>query len=238
MISHHHKKTLASSLLFQSLSDPQCQTLFGMGKTKQFKRKEVLYLADAPVTHFFFLLEGKIKEYYIGADGNESIIRVSHPYEYLGLPCLFLMDNNHTSYGEAVSTVEVIQFSVKPFVKILEQVPALTRNVLTLMSCRLECARRQRCFSQKMSAECRVANYLLNQTDKRFVQTCTSCCRLTHQAVNLQPLNLSAQEIGLARETFTRILSRLKQNGIIDLDHGKVQLLNRQVIEDLASHIS
>ena len=235
MIPGHHKKTLASTLLFQDLDDQQRQTLCSLGKIRKLKRKELLYMAEAQVEHFFFLLEGKIKEYYISADGDESIIKVSHPGEYLGIPCLFLMDNSHTSFGEAVCAVEVVQFAVKPFLAILDQTPNLNRNVLTLMSCRLECAMRQRCFSQKMSAKCKVANYLLNQTDRRFTPLCVSCCRFDRQAVNLSPLNLSAQEVGLARETFTRILSRLKRDGMINLNRGKVHLIDRSAIEDLAS---
>jgi CRP-like cAMP-binding protein len=229
-----HKELLTSSLLFQGLGEERRRDLAALGKLRQFRRNEMLFMAKNRVDHFFFILSGKVKEYYIGEDGEEYVIRISRPGEYLGLPALFLPDGYHTSFAEAVCPLTAASFCVPSFLSIAGHDPALNRNLLTLMSCRLECTRRQRCFDQKMTAMCRVANYLLDQTDGRFMETGCSCKVCCCQRINLLPLNLSAREIGLARETLTRILSRLKQEGVIDLDRGHVQLLDRQALEDLA----
>ena len=228
------KKALSASRLFNDLGAQTVADLSKMAQRRKLQRGQLLFMAGAPVEQFYFILSGKIKEYYIGNGGEECIIRVSHPGEFLGLPALFLSEGNHTSYAEAVGSLQVAVFRVPPFLELLERETALNRNLLTLLSYRLECTRQQRCFCQKMSAECRVANYLLNQSDNRFHDSCHHCGCCPTPVVNLQPLNLSAQEVGLARETFTRILKRFKQEGIIAMQRGQVEFLNRQAIEQLA----
>lgn len=233
VLSPDHRELLIASPLFRGLTNERSRDLVALGKHRRLKHKEFFFMAETGVDSFFLILSGKVKEYYLGEDGEEYVIRLSHPGEYLGVSALFLNDGSHTSFAEAIGPVTAMSFYVPSFLSILSDDPVLNRNLLTLMSCRLECARKQCCLGQKMNAEWRVANYLLDQTGSWSSETrCGSetCCTL----VSLRPLKLSAQEIGLARETFARILSRFKQNGIIDFHRGQVRLLDKRALENLA----
>lgn len=229
-----HKKNITSSPLFQHIKTESSRQLLSLCQPRDFNSNDLLFMADNQAEYFFLLLAGKVKEYYIGSDGEELVIHILRPGDYIGLSTLFLKKGIHTSFAESIDKTSVAAFHANSFLSLCEREPQLSKNVMTLLSCRLECCRWQRCFYKKMTAAARVASYLLTQVDSRLCETCDFCLESTSHTVNLRPLNLAAQEVGLARETFARALARLKQEGIINLDRGNVSLLDMQAIENIA----
>lgn len=232
-----HEKTIISSPLFQHLTSQSCQQFLSFCQLCDFAPNDLLFMAKSKSDHLFLLITGKVKEYYINADGEELIIQIARPGECLGLSALFLKNGCHTSFAKSIDKVRVAAFPTGSVLSLAEQEPQLSRNIMTILSYRLECCRWRRCFYQKMTAAARVASYLLLQADGRLCENCVFCAGSTSQTISLRPLNLAAQEIGLARETFARVLSRLKQDGIISLDRGNVALLDMQAIKNIADSV-
>ena len=228
------KKQILSSLLFQGLDAASSSRLLSLNRIVELKRQSLLFVAETPVDSLFFILNGKVKEYYVGMNGEEIVIQVCHPGGYLGFLSLFSNSQQYTSCAKAVTPLTVAVLNSKALLSQLNEDQEVNRNALRLLSHQLECAMRQRSFCQKMSAECRVATYLLNQADTPLLNACQACNRCNSCTINLTPINLSAQEVGLARETFTRVLSRFRQDGLIELNKGHLKLLDREAIEGLS----
>jgi CRP-like cAMP-binding protein len=89
------------------------------------------------------------------------------------------------------------------------------------MSCR------HACLCRKTLAVSRVAGYLLSQHRGLCCPENRTCpLERIPTTLNISPMALTANELCLARETFSRALSQLQRNNLIRISHGEVELID------------
>ena len=129
-----------------------------------------------------------------------------------------------------MNRVQLLRWEAKEFCATLRTNHGFCRNILKILAGHLECARKQRCFCHKASADTRVAHFLINRL-RPGTDTCLNC---PTPCLDLRPLSLTAQEIGLARETLTRVLGRMNKQGCIKLCRGRITVCDLAQVRDLA----
>lgn len=225
----HLSKNFDEFPIFKGISEPQVTTIYSQARPQCFLKKDILFLAGNQVKHLYLVQQGTVKEYYTSPSGEECMIQRVCRGECLALPSLFHAIR-HTTNAEAMNKVQLLRWKATDFFATLRTNHTFCRNILKMLAGHLECAHKQRCFCHKASADTRVAHFLINRL-RPGTDTCLNC---PTPCLDLRPLSLTAQEIGLARETLTRVLGRMNKQGCIKLCRGRITVCNLDQVRNLA----
>ncbi|MFM5894216.1 MAG: Crp/Fnr family transcriptional regulator, partial [Novosphingobium sp.] len=178
------------------------------------------------------VIEGVMKLSTQTMDGKEQILGLAYPSDFLGRPF-----GQSTPYGvEALTDAYVCIFQRQDFDRIARKHPDLEHKLLERTLSELDRTRRWMLLLGRMNAEQKLANFLLEMSDRRANVGCADA-----PAANAAwSLPLSRQQIadvlGLTIETVSRQFTRMKKDGLIDLpSRREVAILERGVLEDMAA---
>ena len=220
---------LEQSPLFDTLPVTLQHTLAGLGKMRSLKKGELLFMAGDPVDAVFFLFSGKLKEYFSTESGEVCLRRLILPGAYVSLHSVF-MDRPIYSYTcEAVRPTEYFVWKSRDFLELLIREPALGYRTAVVLSGYIEDSCRLQCLCRKTQAIPRVAGYLLRHAVLPGPHTKGGL------QANIRPLELTASNICLARETFSRALSALQENGYIRTRGGVAEILDIKGLKQISS---
>jgi CRP-like cAMP-binding protein len=132
-------------------------------------------------------------------------------------------DGLHPTFGESLGSLRLLMLPAACFLQLLREHFSLARNLVTQLATSLERTSQQACLCRARSAPMLVARHLLNRLPDH------------RDSIDLRPIRMTAQEIGIARETLSRALARLCKRGLIDYCRGKVLVLDRPGLQDLSS---
>ncbi|MCT2557486.1 Crp/Fnr family transcriptional regulator [Tsuneonella sp. YG55] len=178
------------------------------------------------------VVEGVLKLSTQTADGREQILGLAYPSDFLGRPFGQL-----TPYGvEALTDALVCVFQRSDFDRFAREHPRLEHKLLERTLTELDRTRRWMLLLGRMSAEQKLAAFLIEMSERLSPATCAA----EPGAIDTLELPLSRQQIadvlGLTIETVSRQFTRMKAEGLIDLPSRRdVRILQRAALEDRAA---
>lgn len=220
---------LGQSPLLEGLPGYLQETLAQLGKVRSLKKGELLFMAGDPVDTMFYLFSGKLKEYFSTEGGEVCLRRIILSGTYVSLHSMFIGPSIYSYTCEAVRPTEYVAWKSRHFLELLGREPALGLRVAAVLSGYVEDSCRLQCLCRKTQAMPRVAGFLLRQaglTRCGRPDGCHKACRREPLQANIRPLELTASNICLARETFSRALSVLQENGYIRTRGGVAEILD------------
>jgi CRP/FNR family transcriptional regulator len=177
-------------------------------------------------TSFYNLLEGVMRLYKLLADGRRQIIGFALPGDFLGLAA----SSRHNFSADAIGAVELCQFSRSGFTKFSQNKPDLLRRINELAVKELGQAQNHIVLLGRRSAEEKVATFLVGWRNRM--------AELPGPPHTL-PLPMSRQDIadylGLTIETVSRTFTKFERDGVIEIVHGGVRILNPARAQALAA---
>jgi CRP-like cAMP-binding protein len=222
-----------SEQLLAALCDDLRSRVMALGHVVQWKKQQHLFLAGERAESLHFLLRGKLKDYYCDSSGGEFLRRVIHPNDMVAMSCLCHPPSHHNSSCRAMVASVTFSLPRKPFQALARAHGALAVNVSAVLSRQGERACRNGCLIRKRQAKARVAGYLLSRLQDRPVIDGEPLPR-GPVTVDLSPLALSADEICLARETFSRALVEMERDGLLVNRRGMITIHDRHKLMDIA----
>lgn len=178
------------------------------------------------------VIEGVLKLSSQTVDGREQILGMAFPSDFLGRPF-----GNTTPYGvEALTDAYVCVFPRADFDRFAREHPRLEHKLLERTLTELDRTRRWMVLLGRMTAEQRLAAFLLELSERLAPATCGSAAG----AADRFDLPLTRQQIadvlGLTIETVSRQFTRMRGEGTIELpSRREVAILQREVLEDRAA---
>lgn len=231
--SGHWQALLCSPLLAGLDADKQ-EELISLGSTRELKRGDFLFMDGDPVDSIYYLLTGKAREYYCNGSGEEFQRRLAHPGCYISLHNVLNREKRHTNSCMALTSVCAFSWQALAFVTYLRLHPDIGLAVATTLSRSFESSCRRNCLCQKAGARNRIAGYLLSKLCLQCEQPC-GCSREAHSHhIDLRPLTHAAEDINLARETFSRTLVSFQDEGIITCRRGMVVIHDVDALKNLS----
>lgn len=231
-IAESDMRLLARSPLFAGLPMQILQKAVSLAKPLFLGKKEFIFSPDEPAQALYFILEGKTKVYHLNRNGEEHVLRVATSGEVLGLPSL-LSRRNCLALGESIAPSRLLAFPRDPFLELMEKNFSLTQNVMGILASKFERACQKSCLTKTCSAPALVAHYLL----ERLAESAPDLDAAKQWPINLRPMQLTAQEIGIARETLSRMIGKMGREGLILFCRGTVTIRNLEKIKELAHGI-
>ncbi len=221
-ISHSFDGTLQGLNTFvnEAKGKEAMEALKGDNEIRKYKRKDIVYSEGDFGRYLYFIVSGKVKIFKTNDWGKEYIIDVLDEGSFFGYSDLI----REASRQESVAAIEAAELCLIPkedfftllysnrdfsaaFIKMLVHDNASTEGQLLGLA--------------YDSIRKRVANALLRLDD-----------RFQEEGISIMRDDLAAM-IGTAKETAIRTLTDFKGEGLIEIESGRIKILNRKKLEQL-----
>jgi CRP/FNR family transcriptional regulator, anaerobic regulatory protein len=176
-----------------------------------------LFEEGEPAEAVYTLTEGMLKLYKLLSDGRRQVVGFLLPGDFLGLA----FGRGYAYTAEAVTPVVACRFARTRFMGLLEEFPALEKEVLTRTSTDLAAAQDQMLLLGRKTARERLASFLLRLAARE--RRAAAACGGHRHAGEGGPIELPmgradiADHLGLTIETVSRTLTSLRKEGLIEL---------------------
>ena len=197
------------------LDDREIGLLNGIGRRRHLVAGEQLMWEGDEAVLVANVIEGMLKLSTHLSDGKEQILGLVYPSDFLGRPF-----GETSPYGvEALTDTVICVFERKDFERFARDHPRLEHKLLERTLTELDRSRRWMLLLGRMTAEQKVASFLLEIGER---------LPLSRQQI--------ADVLGLTIETVSRQLTRLRNAGVIDLPSRREIVL--QDLPDLEARAS
>jgi CRP/FNR family transcriptional regulator, dissimilatory nitrate respiration regulator len=215
--------------LFAGLKEEDLKRIRGISLSRRVGKKEILFSEGENAKGFYVILSGKVKLYKISAEGKEQILHVVAAPDAFAEAALFL-EGTYPAFAEALSDSHLLFFPKREFIRLIENNPQLSINMIVSLSHFLK---KFASLIEELSLKevsSRIAKYLIDLS----VKSSKEGKHPSEVELDLSKTQLAAK-LGTISETLSRTLSKMKGKGIIDVKKNRILILNREVLEELAS---
>ena len=193
---------------------------------RRLKRGDSLFKAGDAFNALYAIRSGFLKTTVLNADGREQVTGFQMGGELLGLDGI-----GSGAYNGIAVALEDSEVCVLPFALIEElgrEIPAIQRNLHSVLSREIDRDHGVMMLLGSMSAEERLAAFLLNLS-RRFTARGYSALdfhlRMTREEIG--------SYLGLKLETVSRLFSRFHDDGLIEVQQKHVRITDHAALETL-----
>lgn len=215
--------TLRSIPLFEHLRDADIERIQGFARERSYPKNNVIVFEEDPGDSLYVVLNGQVKVVLIGEDGREVILSTPGKGDFFGEMSL-IDDQPRSAHVIAMEDSRLLVLRREDFHQCLAAMPGIAIGLLRAMCKRLRQADDKIGGLVLLDVPGRVARLLLEMADEGDGEHITK--RITH--------HLIAQMIGSSRETVSRTMRILMDQGLIDVTRSRITLLNRDLLETAA----
>ncbi len=222
------KHNLHEVPLFTKLSPTELKLITNVSRTKKYRKNQIIFLEGEPFSGFYVLLSGSVKTYKLKGNGDEIVLKTLEPYRSFAESYLFSGSHFYSSCAQAVEDSTALYVPSNEFAALLGRNPALAIRISEASAMKLmELDRRLDLLAS--SVDMRVARYLLNEIQLN------NSIRMPEPYFNLliHKKDLAAH-LGIASETLSRTLKKLKLARIIRERPRKIFVTNVRKLKELA----
>lgn len=188
-------------------------------KVKIFKKKsEIFSEGDMPL-NVFFLKSGNVKTFISHPDGKELIINLYTANDFFGFEPI-LENENYRESAVAMQDSELITISRYDFMLMIQSQPDVSKSFINLL-CKKVAQR-----------ETQLLNLAYNSVRQRTAEALLKSVTLkdSKSIITISREDL-AKMVGTAPESVIRVLSDFKDEGLIEIESGKIKIIQPGKLE-------
>lgn len=206
--------------LFSDLADKDLRDLESVVRERSFRKNEVIFHAQEPGNALFVIKRGRVKISMDDKGGREIILRILEAGDFFGE--MSLLDGEPRS--AKVSSLDLCQaliLSREEFLRFIPRHPGVVLKMLTTLSRRLRKADEK--ISRLVFADAyeKVASVLMEIVEERKIPLNIG----TEIPISFTRKEL-ADQVGLSRETLTRVLADFQRAGVVRVEGRSVAVVN------------
>ncbi len=190
-----------------------------MGRRRRILRDENLYRMDEPFKNLYAIRLGHFKTYQINPSGEQQITGFQMAGELLGMDAIGT--ERHHCGAIALEDSDVCEIPFARLEDLFAHIPRLLHHFHRIMSQEITREQNVMLLLGNMRAEQRFAVFLVNLSSRYAARG--------YSATSFQ-LRMSREDIGnylgLTIESISRLLSRFKKQGWLNVDKREVHLLD------------
>lgn len=200
-----------------------------MAVSRDFLRQAVIFWEGKEAQGFYILTRGQIKLVKTSPDGKEFILRLVRPGETFGEAVVFA-DSPYPATAMALEDCQTLFFPKMPFLKHLAASPALARNMLATLSRLMFHLTRQLEDLSLKEVSARLARYILERCQETHGRIAAG---LTFELPTTKT-HLAAY-LGTISETLSRTFARLKSFECIEVEKGRITIIDPTTLQKMAA---
>ena len=210
--------------LFSTLTDEEFSRLQHIFVLRSYRKNQIIFLEEETGSYMYLVLSGKVKVAKAGTGGRETILAIHRAGDFFGEMSL-LDGKTAPATVSAMEDAKIISVSGSDFHKYLMHNEKVMLQIINVLCARL----RQVWQTQSMSsstAEARIRNGILQLARRHGIRDARGTIidlKITHEEL--------AEMVGTSRETVTRVLARLRKDGIIQVDQRRITLIDSEALQ-------
>ena len=205
-------QVLKQSLIFSGLSSDELAELSKVTAVRSFESGEfVFWEGDAP-DWFYVVAEGRIKVVKYSSSGKEFIVAFFGRGEMFGEVAVF-ESRPYPASAQAATDAKVLGIKKEDFLSFLSDRPQVAVRIINVLGGRLR------------DAQGRLSDFAGERVEQRLART---LLMLSSKLGSVLPFTRQeiADMVGTTTETVIRVMSRLRDGGIIRSARGKIIILD------------
>lgn len=207
--------TLRCHPLFEGMAEGSFQEVCRLAIQRRLDSGECLLHQGKPADRFYILIQGQMKLTRVLMEGQEKLVEIIQPGQSFGEALLFSGEGLNAFTASALKASSLVSLDGLHYRRMLESQPHLCLNLLGRFSQRM---------GQFLDEIDTLAMANASQRVARFLnQELQSGANLVQLHV---PKRLIASQLGIQPETFSRILHRLMDAGIIAMERRNIRVLD------------
>ncbi len=224
-LNEQHILQIRKSYLFEQLSDAEMKQVASHGQVVELNAGQTIFSQGEPCHQFYLVQRGMIKLYRISVDGTEKVMDLAGPKQLFAEAVMFA--GKYPLHAAAIEPSTVFAFDCKDFMAQMRNNVELCFRLMSSMSQRLHGMINEIDRLTLHSGTQRLAEYLLEQVPEGVMPS--PCIRL------LVPKLVIASRLGIQPETFSRIMARLRSDGMIETHNDTILLKDLGALRCLAA---
>lgn len=211
------------SSLFTKLTDDELALVNQNRYEVTYKAGEIIFKQGTPSPHFVCMTKGLAKVYIEGF-GKNLILNLVRPVEYIFGPGVYV-DNRHYYSAAAVEDSSACLVDVNIFKELIRKNPDFADEFIRRVSIQAIFNFEQMISLTQKQMHGRIADVLFYLSEKIY-------------GGNPFELSISRQDLadlsGMSKESAIRILKEFKEEGIVNVDGNKVDILNIKQLRQIS----
>ncbi len=208
---------------FSQLTEEQ-QTILAISVgTQHFERGETIFHQGSIGSTLYIIIQGQVRIYRMSPAGQELAVTVFCDGDFFGE--LALLDGQpRAASAEAMTPTTTLTLHRAAFLHTINTCPPIAASILEVMAIRL---RQSNEYAEQLASAPvaqRVARQLLDLATRRSQRQADST------SIHQIDLDLTQDELarlsGTTRETVNRVLSALRDQGLVRVERARVRILN------------
>jgi CRP/FNR family transcriptional regulator len=214
--------------IFSTLADEQLAMITHLITRRKYKKGQVIFFEGDLSDKFYIINQGKIKTFKHTREGKEQILYILTEGDFIG--DLSLLKKSTFQYNaEALEDVHVCTLAKDDFDKILKDNPEICLRILEYVHDRLVNLENLVQTLSTKDVEARIAGLLISFSESFGTRKDGKV--ILDMALTREEM---ANYIGVTRETMSRKLSSLQEEGILELVGNKRIIINKlDLLKDL-----
>jgi CRP/FNR family transcriptional regulator, cyclic AMP receptor protein len=209
--------------LFSTLTDEEFNSIQHIFVARAYRRNQVIFMEEETGNYMYLVLSGKVKVAKASSGGKETILAIHRTGDFFGEMSL-LDGKTAPATVSAMEDSKIISVSGADFHKYLMHNEKVMLQIINVLCARL----RQVWQTQSLSsstADARIRMGIYQLAKRHGIQDAHGTIidlKITHQEL--------ADMVGTSRETVTRVLAHLREQGIVEVDQRRMTLLDPQAL--------
>lgn len=208
--------------IFESLSSDEFKTVSSNIASRQYAKGDVIFAAGDPADALYILCRGKVKISKFSQDGREQILYLLLPGDFIGAFNLLKADEFDFNMI-ALEDTTVSALTKQAFDQVILSNPSMVLKIL------------EKAYERIIKAELLVERLNMTSPDERVIALLSALAQdfgVTTETGLVLELSMNRDELGaysgIARETMSRKLNLLHEQGYIQLEGQKTIHLPRK----------
>jgi CRP-like cAMP-binding protein len=203
--------------LFEGLDAPDIRTILAAGTQQRFSQNSVIATQGDPAGHFYLLLTGRVRRFYLTEDGQKNILLRVPAGEVFGEAALLTRREDYIVSTEATTHCNTMVWRRETIRGLCGRYPRLVENALLIS------------FDYLVAYRAAHASLICNSAPQRLARVLANLAsgigRKVPEGVELDVRNEElANEANISLFTASRLLSAWQREGILVKRRGKVLL--------------
>jgi CRP-like cAMP-binding protein len=224
-LTQQHIEQIRHCTLFAPLTDAELSQVASHGHLVELNSGQTIFSQGESCHYFYLVQRGMIKLYRISVDGTEKVMDLAGPKQLFAEAVMFA--GKYPLHAASIEPSTVFAFDCKDFMGLLKNNNELCFSLMSSMSHCLNGMINEIDRLTLHSGTQRLAEYLLEQVPEGVMQS--SRIRL------LVPKLVIASRLGIQPETFSRIMGRLRSDGMIETHNDTILLKDLGALRCLAA---
>lgn len=214
--------------LFKGLDNKELENMLYQATVKTFDKGEIIFFQYEPITHLYFVVVGQIRLYRIGENGQELTLQYVTKDDLLPHSG-YTHIAKYPSYAEAIAPSKVITIPIKRFREITSNNDIICKNINCMMEQQIIDLTNR--LEEKVCRDIpnQILSLLLRLESTIGIKENSSWTRISIRLSNRELANM----IGLRRETMSRYMNKIKNQGYINYSQEGHLMIKHEEIKQL-----